>query len=481
MNISRKHLPRRTFLKGLGAAIALPALDAMTPALARGAQLAAAAPPNRLGFFYVPNGVIMEHWRPEAEGAAYEMTRILKPFEAYRNRMSVVSGLGFNSGGGGRRNQQQDEPQNNNAAPQPQVNAGEDVLIPGQPGGHATAGSLYLTGVRPKKTIGLDVQSGTSVDQIIAASLKGQTRLPSLELSCDDTRSIGNCDGGYSCVYNNTICWRSPTSPMPPETNPRNVFERLFGNEDFTLDAATRSRRAMYRKSILDMVGGNADSLMSTLGASDKRKVDEYLYGIREIEKRIQSVESDQRTIKPDLDKPAGVPEKFPDHLRLMFDLQIMAWRADLTRVMTLLIGREGSLRTYPEIGVPESHHPLTHHRNDPRFIEKVAQINCYHAELFTYFLKKLKETPDGDGTLLDHCLAVYGSGISEGNNHSHVNLPTVIFGGGNGKMRTGEHIVFKNNEQQPQLYLTLMDMMGVDPHDAFGGAGQKLSALVKA
>jgi hypothetical protein len=470
MIVTRKHLPRRTFLKGLGVAIAMPMLDSMIPALARGAERTVGKSPNRLAWAYVPNGATMEHWTPGGVGTSFEFGRILKPFEKYKNDLMVVSGLGHEQPPRAR-GQQGDAPQNN------VINPADEPPPVGQPGGHATAGSLYLTGVKPKKTIGMDVQSGTSVDQLVAAAIGNQTRLRSLELSCDDTRSVGNCDGGYSCVYNNTICWRNPTTPLPPETNPRMVFERLFGTDDFGMDPATRQRKAQYRKSILDSVAGRAGDLMNTLGASDKRKVDEYLYGIREIEKRIQSAEQQQQ-VDPGIDKPNGIPAQFADHLKLMFDLQVLAWQADLTRVMTLLIGREGSLRTYPEIGVPDSHHPLTHHRNNPVFIEKVTQINCYHAELFTYFVDKLKSTPDGDGTLLDHSMVVYGSGISDGNSHSHVDLPTVIFGRGNGKLKTGQHIKYETGTMMSRMFLTLMDVMGVE-QEKFAGSSEKLSEMI--
>lgn len=471
--ITRKHLSRRTFIRGVGATIALPLLDSMLPAMARASQVAAVKAPNRLGFAYIPNGVTMPSWMPTGDGSAYEFSRILKPFETYRKDLTIVSGLGHAQP----RPPREREPDELPATPPPAAKDGEP-LTPGQPGGHATAGSLYLTGVRPKKTIGLDVQSGTSVDQIVAAAVGGQTRLPSLELSCDDTRSVGNCDGGYSCVYNNTICWRNPNSPLPPETNPRMVFERLFGTEDFGLDPKVRAHRAQYRTSILDVVGDRARGLMGTLGAADKRKVDEYLYGIREIEKRIQSAERDQAQVAPDLDKPAGIPAQFAEHLKLMFDLQVLAWQADLTRVMTLMIGREGSLRTYPEIGVPDSHHPLTHHRNNPAFIEKVTQINCYHAQLFSYFVEKLKNTPDGDGSLLDHSMVVYGSGISDGNTHDHSNLPTVVFGHGSGRLKPGRHVAYPAGTQMNRLFLTMMDCMGV-PQENFSGTTGKLSELV--
>ncbi len=475
--ITKKHLARRTFLKGMGATIALPMLDAMMPAMARAAQVNAVRPPNRLGFAYIPNGVTMDSWLPTGQGEAFEFSRILKPFEAYRKDLMVISGLSHSQP----RRPREPEPDEAVPAPQKQAaNAAGEILIPGQPGGHATAGSLYLTGVRPKKTIGMDVQSGTSVDQIVAAAIGGKTRLPSLELSCDDTRSVGNCDGGYSCVYNNTICWRNPHSPLPPETNPRMVFERLFGTEDFGLDPQVRARRAQYRSSILDLVGDRARGLMGTLGASDKRKIDEYLHGVREIEKRIQAAEREQVQVVPGLDKPAGIPVQFAEHLKLMFDLQIMAWQGDLTRVMTLMIGREGSLRTYPEIGVPDSHHPLTHHRNNPAFIEKVTQINCYHARLFADFVEKLKRTPDGDGSLLDHSMIVYGSGISEGNTHDHSNLPTVIFGHGGGRLKTGRHVAYPAGTQMNRLFLTMMDCMGV-PQENFSGTSEMLGEIVTA
>ena len=477
--ITKKHLERRTFLKGVGAALALPMLDAMLPAMARGAQVAAVKAPNRLAFAYIPNGVTMDSWLPATQGESFEFTRILKPFEAYRKDLMVLSGLGHEIP----RPPRDADPDAVIAVPPPAKpaagKAGEDApLIPGNPGGHATAGSLYLTGVKPKKTIGMDVQSGTSVDQIVAAAMSGKTRLPSLELSCDDTRSVGNCDGGYSCVYNNTICWRNPSSPLPPETNPRMVFERLFGTEDFAMDPQVRLRRAQYRNSILDVVGERARGLMGTLGAADKRKVDEYLYGVREIEKRIQAAEREQPQAAPDIDKPAGIPVQFADHLKLMFDLQVMAWQGDLTRVMTLMIGREGSLRTYPEIGVPDSHHPLTHHRNNPVFIEKVTQINCYHAKLFTYFIDKLKITPDGDGSLLDHSMVIYGSGISEGNTHAHSNLPTVVFGHGGGRLKTGRHLAYPTGTPMNRLFMTMMDSMGVRQEN-FSGTTEGLSEIL--
>jgi hypothetical protein len=266
--------------------------------------------------------------------------------------------------------------------------------------------------------------------------------------------------------------------PLPPETNPRMVFERLFGTDDFGLDPQVRLRRAQYRQSILDTVGDRAADLSNTLGASDRRKVDEYLSGVREIEKRIQAAEQNPGPVDPGIEKPAGIPLHFAEHLKLMFDLQVLAWQSDLTRVMTILIGREGSLRTYPEIGIPDSHHPLTHHRGNPVFIEKVAQINCYHAQLFAYFIDKLKNTPDGDGTLLDHSMVVYGSGISEGNSHSHANLPAVLFGHGNGKLRTGQHIQYPVGTMMSRMYLSLMHAMGVN-HDNFSGNHEALSELI--
>jgi hypothetical protein len=444
MIITRKHLPRRTFLKGIGATVALPMLDAMTPALARAGTLAAARP-MRLAFTDVPNGVTLADWTPKAAGAAFEYSRILKPLEAFRSDTLVLSGLAHRNG----------------------------YALGDGPGDHARAAACYLTGVHPRKTAGADIQNGISVDQIAAQHLGSTTRFPSIEIGCDDSRVVGNCDSGYSCAYTNSLSWRGPTSPMPPETNPRLVFERLFGGFDTGVDPETRARRLQYRRSILDLVADRTRQLRNDLGTSDRRKVDEYLDGIREIERRIQMAEQDMRDLPPGMTEPTGVPVEFAEYVTLMFDLQRIAFQADLTRVATMMIGREGSLRTYPEIGVPDPHHPLTHHRENPEWIEKVTKVNTLHMELFAGFIRKMKETPDGDGTLLDHSMIVYGSGISDGNRHTHEDLPVLLVGNGAGAFHPGRHVVYPKDTPMTNLYLTLLDRVGVQPEKVGDSTGR--------
>ncbi len=430
MIITRRHLPRRTFLKGMGAAIALPMLDAMTPAFAL-PRLEAS--PLRLAFTYVPNGVTMAEWRPVGTGAAFEFSRILKPLEPFRQDTIVISGLAQRNG---------------------------NALGDG-PGDHARAAAAYLTGVHPRKTAGADIQNGISVDQIAARHLSAETRFASLELGCDDSRTVGNCDSGYSCAYTNSLAWRGPATPMPPETNPRLVFERLFGDIDTTLTPEARARRLRYRRSILDLVGERTKELSTDLGPSDRRKLDEYLSSIRDIEQRIEKAERDLTGLTPSIDKPTGIPVLYADYINLMFDLQLVAFQTDSTRVVTTMMGREGSMRTYPEIGVPDPHHPLTHHRGNAEWIERVTKVNAMHMELFAGFLAKLKATPDGDGTLLDHSIIVYGSGLSDGNRHTHEDLPVVVAGRG-GNFRAGTHIVCPKDTPMTNFYLTLLDRMGV-------------------
>jgi Protein of unknown function (DUF1552) len=430
MIVTGKHLPRRTFLKGLGAAVALPMLDAMTPAFAAPALKQT---PTRLAFTYIPNGVTLEAWTPTAGGRDFQFTRILRPLEGLREHTLVITGLA-------------------------QQNA--NALADGA-GDHARAAACYLTGVHPRKTAGADIQAGVSVDQIAAGAIGGDTRFPSIELGCDESRTVGNCDSGYSCAYTNSLSWRSPTSPMPPETNPRLAFERLFGGIDAGLDPATRAIRRRERRSILDIVAERTNALVGSLGPSDRRKMDEYLTSVREIERRIEIAERDTREVTPDFEMPSGVPVLFADYASLMFDMQAIAFQADLTRVSTLMLGREGSLRTYPEIGVPDPHHPLTHHRDNPEWIEKVTKVNVLHMELFAKFIAKLAATPDGDGTLLDHSIVVYGSGIADGNKHTHEDLPVVVAGHGGGLLG-GRHLVYPENTPMTNFYLTMLDRIGV-------------------
>ena len=449
MIITGKHLPRRTFLHGLGTLMALPVLDAMVPAFARspGGDLKA---PARLAFVYVPNGIVMKDWTPQAFGKDFEFTRILKPLAALREDIFVLSNLDSHTG---------------------------NALGDG-PGDHARAGASFLTGVHCRKTAGADIQGGVSVDQIAATKLVGATRFASLELGCEDSRTVGDCDSGYSCAYTNSLSWRTPQTPMPPEVNPRAAFERLFGTEDLSLDPQTRARREKYRKSILDLVSEDTRSLVKTLGPADRRKLDEYLFSVRQIEQRIESAEKDPRQVTPAIDKPApGIPFEFPEYAKLMCDLQVLAFQSDLTRVVTLVLGREGSSRVYPELGISDPHHPLTHHRNNPEWIDKVTRINTLHVELFAYLLQKLKATADGDGTLLDHSMLVYGSGIADGNRHTHEALPVLLAGRGGGGLKPGRHLTYAAGTPITNLYLSLLDRMGLRA-ESMGDSTGRLNQL---
>jgi uncharacterized protein DUF1552 len=432
----------------MGAAVALPVLDAMTPAFGYlrpgyGSQAVNAAP-RRLAFTYVPNGVTMAEWTPKGVGAAFEYTRILKPLERFREHTAVLSGLAHRNG----------------------------YALGDGPGDHARAAASYLTGAHPRKTAGADIHNGVSVDQIAANQLGAHTRFASLELGCDDSRTVGNCDSGYSCAYTNSLAWRGPATPLPPETNPRLVFERLFGDVDTNLPAETRARRLLYRRSILDLVAERTAQLKTDLGASDRRKLDEYLSSIREIERRIERAEQDPTGLTPSIDKPSGIPVSYVDYVKLMFDLQIVAFQTDLTRIVTMMMGREGSMRTYPEIGVADPHHPLTHHRGNAEWIEKVTRINTLHVELFASFIEKLSSTPDGDGTLLDHSTIVYGSGLADGNRHTHEDLPILLVGRG-GNARLGQHIAYPKDTPMTNLFLTLLDQLGVHSEELGDSTGR--------
>jgi hypothetical protein len=330
---------------------------------------------------------------------------------------------------------------------------------------------VFLTGVHCRKTAGADIKNGVSVDQIAARQIGSQTRLGSIELGCEDTRIVGNCDSGYSCAYTNSLSWRSETTPQPPETNPRAVFERLFG-ADAGLDPATRAQRLRTRRSILDLVGERSAALRNDLGANDRRKLDEYFTSVREIEQRIAQAEAHNTEWMPEMEKPSGIPETFAEHVSLMFDLQALAFQADITRIATTMIAREGSTRTYPEIGVADPHHPLTHHRNNPEWIEKVTQINEFHMGLFAKFIQKLASTPEGDGTLLDHSMIVYGSGIADGNRHTHLDLPVLLVGNGGGALAPGRHIRYPKDTPMTNLYMTLLDRMGVRPESVGDSTG---------
>jgi hypothetical protein len=435
---STRRLPRRAVLRGLGATVALPFLDAMVPAFARAAQVGTASP-TRMAFVYVPNGIIMDQWTPgEGDGILPlppTLPRILQPLDPFRDQFSILSGLTDN---GGR-------------------------ALGDGPGDHARAGASYLTGTHPKKTSGADIQAGVSVDQIAAGHIGDQTRLASLELGCDEGLFGGNCDSGYSCSYSNTISWRTPSAPMPQETSPRAVFERLFGGANIEPDPVRRARLARYDRSVLDLVRDDARALQRTLGATDQRKLDEYLFSVRDIEKRILQAENAADVAEPEMPRPrAGVPESFIEHARLMFDLMAVAFQADLTRVITFMIGLELGNRVYPEVGISEAHHGLTHHRGDKDKIEKITRLNRFHVEQFAHLLDRLSTTADGDGTLLDHSMVVYGGGISDGNRHLHHDLPTLLAGRGGGRIRPGRHIWYPAETPASNLWVTMLDHLGV-------------------
>ena len=445
MFITRKNLSRRTLLKGLGAAVALPMLDAMIPAFAAPGSSAAA---RRMAFIYVPNGIIMPQLTPETAGAGFQMTRILEPIAPWREDWMVLSGLTLN---GGR------------------------ALGDGA-GDHARAAGSFLTSAHPVKTAGADIKAGVSVDQMATQAVGNQTRFPSLELTCEDGRLVGNCDSGYSCAYSNSISWRTPSSPNPAEINPRAVFERLFGDAD--LDPKVRAKRALYHKSILDFVSEDTKRLEGNLGSTDRRKLDEYLFAVREIEQRIEKAEKESANLPvPTMERPAGVPVDFSDHAKLMFDLMLAAFQTDQTRIATFMIGREGSGRTYREINISDAHHPLTHHRNNPEMVEKVAQINCYHMQQFATFLRKMKETKEGDGSLLDHSMIVYGSGLSDGNRHAHDHLPVILAGRAGGSIKSGRHVIYPAETPMANLYVAMLDRMGV-PRESFGDSKAELDQL---
>ena len=446
MIVTKRTLPRRTFLRGAAAAIGLPLLDAMVPALAQ----SAAPRVKRFGFIYLPNGVAMNfaginYWTPTTAGADYALSPILTPLAPFRDRLTVVSGLAHH-----------------------QADAHDD----GANGDHTRATSSWLTGVHCKRTEGADVQNGVSADQIAAEVLGRETVLPSLELAIDLNFLSGQCENSYSCVYLNTLAWRSPTAPLPTENNPRLVFERLFGNGG---TAEQRVALARENRSILDSVTEDFARLSRTLGPADRSQVDDYLSAVREVERRIQAVETlGVDAGLPELQRPRGIPENFGDHVKLMYELQWLAFQADMTRVVTFMLGRELNFRTYPEIGITEGHHGLSHHQDRPEQLEKLARLNTYQTQLFVWFLEKLAGTPEGDGTLLDHSLFLYGASLSNPNLHAHYDLPLTVVGGDKRQHAGGRHLVFEPETPMTNLLLTLLDKAGV-PAESLGDSTGRL------
>ena len=450
MIITKKHLPRRTFLRGLGASVALPLLDSMVPALTA-QELTSALPVKRLGIIYVPNGVFMDNWTPPEGGSDFSLPSTMEPLAPFQDQMLVLTGLSNKMG---------------DAWP------GEGA------GDHARAAGAYLTGVHPKKTEGADLQAGLSMDQIIARQLGQHTQLTSLELSLESRENVGACDPGYACAYANTLCWSSATTPLPMENNPRVVFERLFGGNESTDPEAWRARRE-EDSSILDAVGDKIAKLQGDLGHRDQLKLDEYLESIRNAERRIQMAEAQSERELPVIEQPAGVPATFQEHAKIMFDLQLLAFQADLTRVITFMVGHETSQRAYPEIGVPDAHHPLSHHGGSAEKIEKLIRVNGYHAEMFAYYLDRMKNTPDSEGSLLDNSTILYGSGMSDGNGHNHHNLPTLIVGGGTGSIKGNRHLVYPREQETPitNLFLDMLEKFDI-PLESFGDSTGNLNVL---
>jgi hypothetical protein len=430
MMIFKKAIPRRTFLGGIGTTLALPLLDGMFPAMTAFGQ-AIAKGPNRLSVVYAANGMIMDKWTPAVTGSGYESTPILEPLEPFRDQMLVLTGLTHNEG---------------------------RALPDESTGDHARAGATFLTGVHPSKTEGADVRAGVSADQIVAQSFGERTQLASLELCVDSPVLLGQCEAGYTCAYMNTLCWSTATTPMPMENRPRVIFERLFGDHD-TTDPSVRLRQIQTDRSILDSVTEKVTHLLTDLGPTDRAKLTEYLDAVRDVERRIQRAEEQAGMEFPTLERPPDVPERFDEHARLMYDLQVLAYQTDMTRVCTFMTGREFGLRTYNEIGIPDGHHSLTHHQYKQDKIDKVIQINIYQAKQFAYFLERLRTTPDGDGSLLDHTLILYGSSLSDGNLHWHSNLPLLLLGGG---VEGGRHLRYPETTPMTNLILTMLDMLGL-------------------
>ena len=449
MIVTKKSIPRRTVLRGLGATVALPLLDGMVPAFAA-TRAPAAKPVSRFGVVYVPHGAVMANWTPAETGAAFELSPILTPLKPFRDQMLIVTGLDHTPA----------------------------AQLPGEPGGgHGRIGGAFLTGVHAKPTEGADFEAGTSIDQIAATELGRETQLTSLELGLGSTDFAGACDAGFSCAYTSTLCWRTPTTPLPMESNPRAVFERLFGDGD-TTDAAVRRERMRKDRSLLDAVVERIADLQQGLGAKDRSKLAGYLDAVRDVERRIQRAEAQSARELPVVEQPSGsAPAAFEEYVRLMFDLQVLAYQCDLTRVITFMMTPELSARTYPEIAVPEPHHALSHHQNRPENLDKLTKLQTYHAGLLAYYLAKLKATPDGDGSLLDHLTLLYGSGMSDSNVHDIHGLPIVLIGGGAGRLQGGRHLRYAAGTPLTNLYLTVLNKFDV-PVERVGDSNGQLEHL---
>jgi hypothetical protein len=443
-------IPRRTFLRGLGTAIALPMLESMAPMrlLASDATGAAKALPKRMAFVYVPNGANMDDWTPKRVGTDFELPFILEPLKNSQKDLLILSGLAQDKG----------RPHGDGA------------------GDHARASATFLTGCKARKTPGADIKVGISVDQVAAQKIGSQTRLASLELGTDKARLAGNCDSGYSCAYSFNISWKGESTPMPPEVDPRQVFDRLFGNGNVGEMDEARVKRDRYRKSVLDFALEDARRLKSDLGYTDRRKLDEYLTAVRELEQRIERANSFAAEM-PDYQRPTGIPRSYEEHLRLQYDLLALAFQTDSTRIATYIMAHDGSNRQYPFIGVRDGHHDLSHHGGDEEKKAKIAKINRFHATQFAYFVEKLKSIKEGDGTLLDNCMIVYGSGLGDGNRHNHDNLPVLLAGRGGGSIQSGRHLRFERETPMTNLFLSMLDRVGA-PTERIGDSTGLLPQL---
>jgi uncharacterized protein DUF1552 len=440
MFVMKKAISRRTILRGAGTVVALPLLDAMIPAFA---PAATTAPVRRFGVVYHPNGVIYDKWLPTGAGSEFELSPTLKGLEPFKDKLIVVTGL-FSD---------QAEPLGDGG------------------GDHSRACGSYLTGVHIKKSDSI-LENAVSMDQIAAKTFERDTQLSSLQMTADENSLLGSCDLGYSCAYSSTVSWLTPTLPLMAENNPRVLFERMFGSSDST-DARVRAARLKQDRSLLDSVNDRVSQLQRKLGTADNRKVNDYLAALRDVERRIQKAEEQSSKELPDVHQPAGIPDNFDDHVRLLYDLQLLAYQSDLTRVITFLYGREQTGRPYPQIGVPEGHHPLTHHQNDPVKMEKCTRIQRHHIALFAEYLEKLRNTPDGDGSLLDHVILLFGSGISNSDRHTHGPLPTFVVGGGSGTLKGGRHLIYPEHTPLTNLQLTLLNKLGVPAESLGDSTGQ--------
>ena len=438
-------LPRRTFLKGSTALLGLPLLNAMLPN--SGLAAGSAAAPNRMAFVFFANGAIMPDWTPEKDGADYELSKTLKALEPFKSDLNVMSVLAQDNG-----------------------RAKGDG-----PGDHARSASTFLTGAHPVKTSGANIKVGVSVDQVAAERIGNETRLASLEVGLERGRTAGNCDSGYSCAYSSAISWKTPSTPMAKEISPQLVFERLFGDEGGSADE--RAKRAKFRRSILDVVADDAEQLKQKLGQTDRRKLDEYFSSVREIEQRIAQAQKSAELEAPDFDIPKGVPSDLTVHTRLMYDLLVLAFRTNSTRVATYMLANEGSNRTYEMVGVSGGHHSLSHHQNDASKMTDLQKIDAYHVENFAYFLKRLKETKEGDSNLLDNSMIVFGSGLGDGNRHRHDELPIVLAGKGAGSIKTGRHIRYQTETPLNNLFLSMLHKVGANEKE-FGDSNGVLKEI---